>query len=67
MGDLDKQITQMQAQLTRAVRNGAPEDSPLVRQMDARLERMRRLWATHRRLRLGLPEKAEGQNAHLAV
>lgn len=67
MGDLDKQITQVQAQLTRVVRNGEPEDSPLVRQMDARLERMRRLWATHRRLRLGLPETAEGPNARLAA
>jgi len=67
MSDLDKQIALMQAQLTRAVRNGEPEDSPLVRQMDTRLERMRRLWVTYRRLRPGLPEKAEGQNAHPVI
>jgi hypothetical protein len=32
-----------------------------MRQMDARLERMRCLWVTHRQIRLG-PETYEGQH-----
>jgi hypothetical protein len=60
MDGLETQIALAQAKLTSAVKNGEPEDSPQVRQMDARLERMRRLWATHRRIRLEL-EASEGQ------
>jgi hypothetical protein len=61
MDNLDTQIALVQARLTSAVKSGEPEDSPLVRQMDARLERMRRLWTTHRRIRLDL-ETSEGDH-----
>ena len=64
MDGLETQIALAQARLTSAVKNGEPEDSPQVRQMDARLERMRRLWATHRRIRLGQLESHEGAYVH---
>jgi len=62
MDGLDAQIALVQAKLTSAVKSGEPEDSPQVRQMDAQLERMRHLWATHRQIRLGA-ETREGQYA----
>ena len=61
MDTLDVQIAQMQTQLTSALKHGEPEDSPHLRQMGARLERMRQLWATHRRFRLEL-ETSEGRH-----
>jgi hypothetical protein len=64
MDDLDTQIAQVQARLTSAVRNGEPEDSPQLRQMGARLERMRRLWATHRQIRLGLQTNESTYGSH---
>ncbi len=66
MDGLDAQIALMQAKLTSAVKSGEPEDSPQVRQMDAQLERIRRLWATHRRIRLGQLELHEGTYVHSA-
>jgi capsule polysaccharide export protein KpsE/RkpR len=54
MDGLEMQIALTQARLTSVIKSGEPEDSPQVRQMEARLERMRRLWATHRRIRLGM-------------
>ena len=66
MDGLDAQIALVQAKLTSAVKSGEPENSPQVRQMDARLERMRRLWATHRRIRLGQSESHEGAYVHPA-
>ena len=60
MDGLEAQIALVQARLTSAIKSGEPEDSPQVRTMEARLERMRRLWATHRQIRLGL-ETREGQ------
>jgi hypothetical protein len=61
MEGLDTQIALAQARLTSAVRNGEPENSPQVRQMAAQLERMRHLWTTHRRIRLG-PATSEGEH-----
>jgi hypothetical protein len=67
MRDFGRQITTLQSQMTTAVQNGETENSPHLRQMDARLEWMRRLWATHRQLRLGLPAANEGCHAsHIA-
>jgi len=67
MRDLGRQITTLQSQMTAAVQNGETENSPHLRQMDARLERMRRLWATHRQLRLDPPTANEGCHAsHIA-
>ena len=65
MDGLDTQITLVQAKLTSAVKNGEPEDSPQVLQMDARLDRMRRLWATHRRIRLGLETSESEYVSHI--
>jgi len=65
MDNLDAQITQMQTQLTSALKCGEPENSPHLLQMDARLERMRHLWATHHQIRLGL-ETHEGQHVRHA-
>ena len=62
MDNLDAQIAPVQTQLTTALKQGEPQDSPQILQMDARLERMRRLWATHRRIRLET-EKSEGRHA----
>jgi hypothetical protein len=61
MDGLDAQIALMQARLTSAVKCGEAENSPQVCQMEARLEQMRRLWATHRRIRLGQKESLEGE------
>ncbi len=66
MDGLDAQIALMQAKLTSAVKSGEPEDSPQVRQMDARLDRIRRLWATHRHIRLGQLELHEDEYVHSA-
>ncbi len=62
MEGLDMQIALLQARLTRAVKNGESLDSPQVRQMDARLERMRTIWAIHRQIRLGV-ETSESHHA----
>lgn len=61
MDTLDAQIAQMQTQLTSALKRGEPENSPQMLQMGARLEWMRRLWVTHRQIRLG-QETHEGQH-----
>jgi hypothetical protein len=65
MDGLNAQIALTQAKLTSAVKRGEPEDSPQIRHdrlgRDARLERMRRLWVTHRQIRLGL-ETHEGRH-----
>ncbi len=66
MDELDAQIALVQAKLTSAVKSGEPEDSPQVRQMNARLERIHRLWATHRRIRLVQLELHEGEYVHSA-
>jgi hypothetical protein len=70
MDGLDTQITLVQARLTSAVKSGEPESSPQVRHdrlgRDAQLERMRRLWATHRRIRLGQSESHGGTYVHSA-
>ena len=70
MDGLDTQIALVQAKLTSAVKSGEPENSPQVRHdrlgRDARLERMRRLWATHRLIRLGQLESHEGAYVHPA-
>ena len=69
MDNLDAQIAQMQTQLTSALKRGEPEDSPQMRHdrlgRDARLELMRRLWVTHRQIRLRL-ETHEGQHVRHA-
>ena len=62
MENLDIQIAQTQVQLTSALKRGEPADSPHLLQMDARPERMRHLWATHRRIRLEA-ETREGHHA----
>jgi hypothetical protein len=56
----DPQFAGGQTQATYAMPSDEPESSPQLCQIDARIERMRRLWATHRRLRLGLPEIERG-------
>jgi len=57
------QIALPQARVTSAVKSGESADSPQIRHdrlgRDARLERMRVQWATHRRIRLEL-ETSEG-------
>ncbi len=53
MDNLEAQIAEMQTQLTSALKRGEPENSLQMRQMGARLERMRHLWAIHRQIRLG--------------
>jgi len=65
MDTLDTQIALVQTLLTSALKRGEPEDSAQMLQMDARLERMRHLWATHRQIRLGL-ETHEGQHVRHA-
>ena len=65
MDNLDTQIAQMQTQLTSALKRGEPENSAQMLQMDARLERMRYLWATHRQIRLG-QETHEGRHGRHA-
>jgi hypothetical protein len=70
MDELEAQIALAQARLTSAVKSGEPEDSPQVRHdrlgRDARLERMHRLWAIHRLIRLGQLESLEGTYVHSA-
>jgi hypothetical protein len=63
MENLNIQIAQTQMQLTNALKRGEPADSPHLLQMDARPERMRQLWATHRRIRLEA-ETREGHHAN---
>ncbi len=65
MDNLDTQIAQMQTQLTSALKRGEPENSSQMLQMEARLEWMRHLRATHRPIR-SEPETHEGQHVRHA-